>query len=400
MVCVCSLTFPIHSKICHCPRLDLRPTLPFSSELVRLGGYYRPRRTLVVLEQSGRFLSSLGVDDTQTVTRWYRSTGDLLVVVLWTAAAVVTVLGVGVEQSLLRTLLVIPLVLFFPGYALLEALFPERSSDAQNERPDSDPTTRAATAGSRLVGLDGLERFVLAIVVSLGLVPLVAFVINYTPYGLRLGPVMTAVAGVTLALSVLGFVRRLRLPAERRRSGSLVRAPATLWSRYVVGEADGGRTRRPLIPRTGAHRLFNVLLVVSLLTLVGSVGYAAVTPPGDDTGFTEAYLVTQTDTGEYTSEELPNEFTAGESRQLSVALGNHEHERVTYTVVAALDGTELSRVEATVAAGETGYVEREITPQQTGDSVPLQFFVYKGDAPDTPTPETAYRTVSLWVTIQ
>jgi uncharacterized membrane protein len=334
------------------------------------------------------------------VTRWYRSTGDVLVVVLWTVTAVVAVLGVGVEQSFLRTLLVTPLVLLFPGYALLEVLFPERSSAAENSRLDSGSTSGATTAGSRLVGIDGLERFVLAIVVSLGLVPLVAFVINYTPYGLRLRPIMTAVAGVTLVFSVLGFVRRLRLPAERRRSSSFTRAPARLWSRYVTGGADRGRTRRPLVPQTGAHRLFNVLLVVSLLTLAGSVGYAAVTPPGDDTGFTEAYLVTQTGTGEYTSEELPNEFTAGESRQLSVALGNHEHEQVTYTVVATLDGTELSRAETTVAAGETGYVEREITPQQTGDSLPLQFFVYKGDAPDTPTPETAYRTVELWISVQ
>jgi uncharacterized membrane protein len=174
---------------------------------------------------------------------------------------------------------------------------------------------------------------------------------------------------------------------------------ASSWSHYVVGDADG-RTSAPLVPKTSAHRLLNVLLVVSLLTLAASVGYAALTPPGDDTGFTEAYLVTQTDGGEYTAEELPQQFTAGESKRLFVALGNHEHEQVTYTVVVTLDGTELSRFGTTVAAGETAYVERQITPRQTGESLPLQFLVYRGDAPETASSETAYVTTDLWVSVQ
>lgn len=324
--------------------------------------------------------------------------GDLLAVAAWTVTTAVTVLEVGVDQSLIRTLLVVPLVLFFPGYALLEALFPERSDETAAHQSHPDATDETVTAGERFSGIDGFERLALAVVVSLGLVPLVAFVVNYTPYGLGLRSIMVAVTGVTVALCTVGFVRRLRLSPERRRP-SFLRVPAALWSRYVLGDVDG-RTQRSLVPRAKTHRAFNVLLVVSLLTLLGSVGYAAVTPPGDDTGFTEAYLVTQTDAGGYSSENLPRNFTAGESQRLFVALGNHEHERVTYIVVVALDGRELSRFDTTIDAGETRYVERQITPRRTGDSVPLQFFVYEGDAPETASSESAYRTVNLWISVQ
>ncbi|SEP28128.1 Uncharacterized membrane protein [Halogranum amylolyticum] len=332
------------------------------------------------------------------MTRWYRSTGDLLVVALWSIIAATAVLELGVQRPVLRVLLVTPLVLFFPGYALLEATFPERpvSADRCTDLESMETSTREKF---RLDSIDGLERFVLASVVSLGLVPLVAFVVNYTPYGLRLQPIMVAVTGVTVVFVVVGFVRRLRLPAERRRRSTFVGGIATLWSRYVAGDGSTGASGGSLRPRTNTHRALNLLLVFGLLTLVGTVGYAALAPPDDGAGFTEAYLVTQTDTGEYTSEDLPQEFTAGEGQRLFVALGNQEHEQITYTIVATLDGNELSRTEETVASGETAYVEREITPQQTGDSLPLRFFVYKGDAPETASAETAYRTVDLWISV-
>ncbi|SFL69954.1 Uncharacterized membrane protein [Halogranum rubrum] len=333
------------------------------------------------------------------MTRWYRSTGDLLVVALWTLGATFAVLVAGLEQSLLRTVLVAPLILIFPGYALLEVLFPERPQPSgTTDRPLDSAGARQTVDESSTTSLDGIERVTLAVVVNLGLVPLVAFVANYTPYGLTLQSVMTAITSVTLVFLLIGFFRRLRVSPDRRPRGVLARTPARL-SRFLVGD-QSSPGNRPLVPRTNAQRLFNLLLVVSLLVLAGSVGYAALTPPGDDNGFTETYLVTQTETGDYSSEALPRNFTVGESQRLLVALGNHEHERTTYTVVTTLDGRELSRTEVTVDDGETEYVEREITPQQAGDERSLQFFVYKGDAPETPSSKTAYQTADLWITVE
>ncbi len=75
------------------------------------------------------------------------------------------------------------LVLFLPGYSLIEALYPKRE-------------------------LDELTRFALSIGLSLALVPLVGLVLNYTPFGIRLIPVTISIAGLTLVLLVYSLFRK------------------------------------------------------------------------------------------------------------------------------------------------------------------------------------------------
>ena len=75
------------------------------------------------------------------------------------------------------------LVLFLPGYALIEALYPKRE-------------------------LDELTRFALSIGLSLALVPLTGLVLNYTPFGIRLLPVTISIAGLTLALALAALYRK------------------------------------------------------------------------------------------------------------------------------------------------------------------------------------------------
>jgi len=75
------------------------------------------------------------------------------------------------------------LVLFLPGYALIEALYPKRE-------------------------LDELTRFALSIGLSLALVPLTGLALNYTPWGIRLLPVVVSLAGLTVALLVVALARK------------------------------------------------------------------------------------------------------------------------------------------------------------------------------------------------
>lgn len=75
------------------------------------------------------------------------------------------------------------LVLFLPGYALIEALYPKRE-------------------------LDELTRFALSIGLSLALVPLTGLVLNYTPWGIRLLPVAISIAGLTVIFLCTALYRR------------------------------------------------------------------------------------------------------------------------------------------------------------------------------------------------
>jgi uncharacterized membrane protein len=82
-------------------------------------------------------------------------------------------------------------VLFIPGYVTVEALFPKGRE------------------------LDGIERFALSVGLSLALVPLIGLLLNYTPWGIRLDPIVTSLVAFTIVVAALGVARRFRFAAER-----------------------------------------------------------------------------------------------------------------------------------------------------------------------------------------
>lgn len=312
----------------------------------------------------------------------FRSTGDVLLVVVWTAFTVAAVLaGLG---GPLRVVLALPLVVLFPGYALLAFLFPERSG------------TNSEESGASITAV---ERIALSVVVSLALVPLLAFVVNYTSYGLRLRPLLVTVGGVIAALALLAYLARVRLPVEHRFGVHVFAWLAGGTSRFLSTERRSLRDSLPLQATTETQRLLNLLLVASVLTLIATAGYAAVTPPANDDPFSEFYLVTENGDGEYVAEDLPHEFSEGESRSLFVAIANHEGQRVPYTVIVQLDGSEIDRFSTSIADGETERVEQSVTPSKTGDRLRLSFLLYRGDVPENPTPENAYRETHLWISV-
>jgi hypothetical protein len=79
-------------------------------------------------------------------------------------------------------------VLFIPGYATAEALFPKRSE------------------------LNSLERFALSVGLSLAIVILVGLLLNYTPWGIRLASLVISLTiislGLVLASLVMGYFQQ------------------------------------------------------------------------------------------------------------------------------------------------------------------------------------------------
>lgn len=75
-------------------------------------------------------------------------------------------------------------VLYFPGYTLIEALYPKKED------------------------LDSLERLALSIGLSLAMVPLVGLLLNYTPWGIRLDPIVASLSLLGVALAVVAAIRK------------------------------------------------------------------------------------------------------------------------------------------------------------------------------------------------
>ncbi|MEM1674097.1 MAG: DUF1616 domain-containing protein [Candidatus Bathyarchaeia archaeon] len=79
------------------------------------------------------------------------------------------------------------MVLFLPGYSLVEALYPSEGD------------------------LSPLERLALSIGLSLALVPLIGLILNYTPWGIRLTPIIIATTLLTAMLLLASAYRKFTL---------------------------------------------------------------------------------------------------------------------------------------------------------------------------------------------
>jgi uncharacterized membrane protein len=98
------------------------------------------------------------------------------------------------EISPIRIILGLPLVLFLPGYALIAALFPRKED------------------------LDAIERIALSFGLSIAVVPLLGLALNYTPFGIRLLPILIVLSVFTISLAISAYVRRSMIPEEDRFS--------------------------------------------------------------------------------------------------------------------------------------------------------------------------------------
>ena len=101
---------------------------------------------------------------------------DLLTCIVLAAATVLLTLT-PLESPALRIPLGLAMVLIVPGYALIAALFPRRTD------------------------LDSIERIALSFGLSIAVVPLIGLGLNYTPWGIRLTPVVISLAIFTVSMA-------------------------------------------------------------------------------------------------------------------------------------------------------------------------------------------------------
>jgi uncharacterized membrane protein len=328
------------------------------------------------------------------------------------------VLAPVLRETPLRVVFGLPFVLFVPGYAFVAALFPEAdpSQTGAHASADEDGSEHGPGNGggsehgpwngdgdatgptSTRSGIDGLERVALSFGLSIAVVPLLGLVLNFTPWGIRLVPIVVTLSGFSLVSTAVGARRRLALPGDER-----FRVPYRSWLAAARTEL--------LEPESRSDAALNVLLVVSVLLATGSVGYAVAVPKTGES-FTEFYLLTENESGDLVADDYPTDLTRGEDASLVVGVSNHEHEPTDYTIVTelqrvqvannstrVLDEQELRRFQTRLAHNETWHRDHTVTPTTTGERLRLQYLLYRGDPPASPSARTAYRELHLWVNV-
>lgn len=326
--------------------------------------------------------------------------GSVVAIVLYIALAWVVIHLPFVNDTPLRFVVVVPLLLFLPGYAFLSTLFPGRPS---HEAESASPLSRSARFGNvesiEQRGITWGERAALSFGLSLVWLPILALLLAASPWGLTVEPIFAVVSVFVLGFTTAGAVRRARLPSSERF--------VLPYRRWLIDA-------RSAFNRSPADTLLTAVLALSMLAALASIGYALAVPT-DATSSSELYVGTVNEsTGNLTYDGYPDGFVRGQSEQLTIGIENQEGRSTSYTVVGqfqrveasdsdvqVLDREEAVRFRTTISANETNDTWRrthQVTPpfSGNGENVRLVYLLYVGDSPPAnPTIENA--DYHLWV---
>ena len=272
---------------------------------------------------------------------------DLIVIVALTALLLPLIYAVPLEP--VRIALGLLLVLFFPGYVLLATLFPRRES------------------------LDGIERVALSLGLSLALVPLLGLVLNFTPWGIRLTPIVTVLSLWTAAFAALAWGQRRRVAPEERFE---VRwQPVAAWAR---------KPRRPL------EVMLGLFLVAAVMAVAGVIAWRIQRPTLGES-FTEFYILGE----EWQLQDYPTLLQVGQSQEYNVGIVNHERETATYTIRSFLGGVHSgSAGPLTLKDGDKWEGQISVTPASAGEQQKLELRLYRD------TGSEVFRSVHLFVDVE
>ncbi len=247
----------------------------------------------------------------------------------------------------LRIVLGLPFVFFFPGYALTSVLFPRRK------------------------GRGGIERVALSFGLSIAVVVLIGLILNYTPWGLTLESTLYSVASFILAMSIIAWVRRKRLEEQERFDIEF-------------------QLRLPGLGGDAWDKVLSVVLVVVMLGALGALGYAIAKPKVGEK-FTEFYILGT----EGKAADYPQQLTVGEEGKVIVGIVNREHERVSYHIEVTIDNVknnEIGPIELENDEKWEGIVV--FTPNEPEEGQKAEFLLYKNGEVE-PSMESLY----LWIDV-
>jgi len=286
-----------------------------------------------------------------------RIPSDLLIVIGLVLLTDIFVLAPGINETILRNVLGLPLVLFLPGYALIAALFPAKSD------------------------LDGIERTALSFGLSIAIVPLIGLVLNYTPFGIRLLPVLVCLSIFIFIMCWLAYIRRASLPETEAFEISFSAAALSLKNEIL--EKSESKLDRAL----------TIILILSILMSVATLEYVILTPKEGER-FTEFYVLGP----QGIADNYTTDYTLGQSGTMIVGIVNHEYRPVNYTMQVRLENQLLPLPEnlqhITLDHNETWEETVTFTPPLVGQNMKLEFLLFNETDKTTP-----YRNLHLWINV-
>ena len=190
-------------------------------------------------------------------------------------------------QPILRGILGLPFILFIPGYILVFALFPTKKTDR---------------------GIDTIERLALSFGLSIAIVPLIGLILNYTPWGIRLEPILISNLLFIIIIGLYGIYRWKKTDPKER---------------YIISIK---KITIPKKEKTIDQALTIILIIAIIIAIISLIFFITIPKIGEQ--FSELYILGPT--GKAT--DYPYNLSTQENATIIIGIANHENQHINYTI--------------------------------------------------------------------
>jgi len=175
--------------------LDVRQTYEMQKEAIL--------STILQLQEQGKLQITPRPQRTLKTSAYLKTSAALwfwttIALTLATLAAAFTIPETAYPLVYVRYTLGAIFVLWLPGYTFMRALYPKQLPSKANEKD-----------------LDIIERTSMSIGISLALVPMVGLLLNYTPWGISLTPIVLSLVALTLVFAVAAVLREHQISISK-----------------------------------------------------------------------------------------------------------------------------------------------------------------------------------------
>ncbi len=276
---------------------------------------------------------------------------DLLLIFFITSITIIFVLTPKLNDTVVRTILGLFLILFIPGYSLIASLFPKKDD------------------------LEGIERATLSFGLSVAITPLIGLALNYTPYGIKLIPILISLSAFSVIMIFIAFIRRSRVQDDQKfyvNFGGFYNS--------IKGQFKG---------ESKTSKILSIILIISIVLAISTTAYIIIKPKQGET-FTEFYLLGPGGT----ASNYPTNLTVGQNASIIIGIVNHEQQTVDYNLVITSNGNVMSDQNITLANGNKTEIPYTFSSNTVGTKE-IEFILYK--LPDN---TTIYRSLHLFVNVR
>ena len=248
-------------------------------------------------------------------------------------------------SNALRIIFGLPFVLLFPGYTLIAALFPRKGTTS------------------------GTERLALSIALSLAIVIIIGFVLNYI-WAISLYPVLISLALFIFIMSTIAWWRRRRLPEAERFAIAFQLSP---------------------FPWKGQDSLSKALSIALVVALLGGIGTSSHAFIKSRQSYTEFYVLGPVGM----AEGYPQQLHVGQAGNVILVIKNSEHRDVSYKLEVWINGVEQTDKEKNITLADGRSWEQKVSFSfgKAGGNQKVEFVLYKDG-------KTYLDPLHLWIDVK